>query len=62
MFEKNVLSYEKNSDAGVCPICKEKLIAEIIRTPNRKSLNISCPKCKKSEFYTGAYKPGKEEE
>ena len=56
MFEKNVLSYEKSGTIGECPICKKKLIVNTIDTPIRKSIDVYCVQCKKTEFYSGVLK------
>lgn len=60
MFERNILSYEKDGKAGQCPICKSELIVNTINTPGRKSVDISCVKCKKAELYSGVFKQNNE--
>lgn len=53
-WEKNIISYLKNGNAGNCPYCKSKEL-EIIKTtsPIRTNYKIVCNDCGKSAFFVG---------
>lgn len=59
MFEKNMLLYLHTGNAGACPVCGEKLIVNIIKTPSRDSVDIRCDKCQKADFFSGVFKESK---
>ena len=52
-FLLSLVKYEKNGDAGRCPLCNEKLIVKSFADRLRKSTEITCVRCSKSELFLG---------
>lgn len=53
MFTKNLIQYCKTGKLGKCCNCESELEIEMIPTPIRTNCIIKCPKCGKSEYFTG---------
>jgi len=56
MFLENLIQYENSGSAGKCPKCGSTVTVELFKSSTRDSVQISCDKCDKFEFFTGTTK------
>ena len=56
MFTKNIVKYFDSGEAGNCPICGQKLLIKVYKTPIRDNFDITCSKCQKTQYFVGATK------
>lgn len=53
-FIDSLIKYKQTGDAGQCPICNSRLVVSVYKDDLRQSTEVSCPNCKKAEFFSGS--------